>query len=449
MKKINTILLGFLMVMSSISAFAQTASSCRVFISKSISADGSTKLTAFAFPTRTGISYKWSNGATTDNISTTQFGDYCVTITGSNCEAKTCVTLAPPSCGGGYTSTTNASGTTICLTSVVGKSFAWSNGETTKCITVTQAGEYCAVVKGDNCESKVCAKVQTATTTTSSTSCSVQISRTATATGFNLCASSITPGTYKWSTGDTSKCISVTKTGSYCVTITAKVGNCTSRGCTSVTVVPPVDTVKIDTIKIDTIKIDTIKVDTIKKDTTKTTTTTTVSTSCSVQISRTATSTGFNLCASSVTAGTYLWSTGDTSKCISVTKSGRYCVTITALVGNCRSTGCRTVTVVDTLGLQNVIGSSKLSNLSSEVSIESAGPNPVGNDFNVSLSSPTAQKITSKIFDINGKLQSQSEYNVTEGDNNLTFDMSNLNGGIYFINIITADKKEVLKVVKQ
>jgi hypothetical protein len=565
MKNFNKILFGLVLVFSSITAFAQTAPNCRVFISKSV-VNGTTKLSALAFPTRTGISYKWSNGANTDNITTTQFGDYCVTITGNNCETKTCLTLAPPSCGGGYTSTTNASGTTICLTSALGKSYAWSNGETTKCISVTQAGEYCAIVKGDNCESKICAKIQTATTTTSSTSCSVQITKTATATGFSLCANSISAGTYLWSTGDTSKCISVTKSGSYCVTITAKVGNCISRGCSSVTIVPPVDTVKIDTIKIDTIKIDTIKidtikVDTIKKDTTKTTTTTTTSSSCSVQItrtatptgaelcansitagtylwstgdtskcipvtksgsycvtitakvgncvargcravtittptdtvkidtvkidtikldtvkvdtikkdtiktttttttttstgcgvsiSRTATATGFDLCANSTTAGTYLWSTGDTSKCISVTKTGSYCVTITAKVGTCTARGCRSVRIVDTTTINNAVNATlRSSNLSSEVSIENAGPNPVGNEYNVSLSSPVAQKVTSKIFDINGKLQSNAEYDINEGSNNLTFDMSGLSGGIYFINIITATNKEVLKVIKQ
>ena len=107
----------------------------------------------------TKVSYVWSTGATTSSISVSASGTYSVTVTNnygcsSNC-SQTVTIGPPPSC----TITSNSpicTGQTanLCAPQGSGYSYSWSNGATSSCINVTQAGTYSVTVSsGIGCSS--------------------------------------------------------------------------------------------------------------------------------------------------------------------------------------------------------------------------------------------------------------------------------------------------------
>jgi len=104
-----------------------------------------------------GLSYAWSNGATSQSITVTQSGTYSVTVTGSNgCSAVSSNfnvnVLAPPvaqiTASG---NTTICSGDVVTLTATGGNTYLWSNGATTSSITVGSAGNYYVIAQNASC----------------------------------------------------------------------------------------------------------------------------------------------------------------------------------------------------------------------------------------------------------------------------------------------------------
>jgi len=118
--------------------------------SGTLCAGGSITLTATG-----GATYLWSNGATTPSITVTQAGSYSVTATtagGCSATASHNVTALP-----GATATITASGpTSFCaggsvqLTATEGASYLWSNGATTRSITVAAGGNFTVTVTNAN-----------------------------------------------------------------------------------------------------------------------------------------------------------------------------------------------------------------------------------------------------------------------------------------------------------
>ena len=94
------------------------------------------------------ISYLWSNGATTQSISTSQSGNYTVQVTDINgCSSSSSVTSVNvnPTLVANITAsgaTTFCQGGSVLLTANSASSYLWSNGATTQTINVTQAGSY-------------------------------------------------------------------------------------------------------------------------------------------------------------------------------------------------------------------------------------------------------------------------------------------------------------------
>lgn len=99
----------------------------------------------------TGDSYAWSNGATTRSITVSASGNYTCAVTTGTCTTTTApiaVTVNPKptasATAGGPTVLCQPN--TVVLTASAGSSWLWSNGATTRSITVSTSGNYSVVV---------------------------------------------------------------------------------------------------------------------------------------------------------------------------------------------------------------------------------------------------------------------------------------------------------------
>ena len=73
-----------------------------------------------------------------------------------------------------------------------------------------------------------------------------------------------------------------------------------------------------------------------------------------------------------------------------------------------------------------------------QLSIHGIYPNPAEHNINVSLYSNDAQNGTLKIFDATGKLVSENTQTLSQGENILSMDVTNLSNGVYLIQMTTA-----------
>lgn len=272
--------------------------------------DSSITLVAKGKHTNGALKYEWSTGETTESIKVDPnvVGKYCVTITDEDgCMAEDCFEIKGSSgrCAVRISVDRDLQGNFVLTAFPVGRapfSFEWSNGDTTRRISVTDEGEYCVVIKdATGCESKACVEVGKR-----GPDCSVKITPSRkdsngviTLTAHARGADSIK---YEWSTGETTSMISVDTAGTYCVTITDGDG-CTSRDCF------------------------TIRGNSGNK--------------CKAFVKARRDSTGIQLSAHmrGTAPFTYEWNTGDSSQSISADSSGTYCVTVTDAVG-CSDEAC-------------------------------------------------------------------------------------------------------------
>ncbi|HYC91570.1 MAG TPA: PKD domain-containing protein, partial [Thermoanaerobaculia bacterium] len=108
---------------------------------------GSTTLTAAG-----GSSYLWSTGATTPSITVSTAGTYSVQVTQDGCTAtasKSVVQSAAAITADGPT--TFCHGGSVTLTANPAQSYLWSNGATTQSITVTSSGTFTVQETFDGC----------------------------------------------------------------------------------------------------------------------------------------------------------------------------------------------------------------------------------------------------------------------------------------------------------
>lgn len=130
-----------------------------------ITTSGSTTLTAsntsVTLTSSSANAYRWSNGSSNRSITVTSQGSYRVTITSSNgcTAASNAVNVSangctPPTAPSITLSGSNilATGQTVTLTSTTAGGYLWSNGATTRSISVNTAGTYSVrAYSGGNC----------------------------------------------------------------------------------------------------------------------------------------------------------------------------------------------------------------------------------------------------------------------------------------------------------
>ena len=256
-------------------------------------------------------SYNWSNGATTQSITTSQSGNFIVTVTDANgCVGMTSQSVTvnsnpnPTITPNGNTSF--CSGGSVLLNAGLFNAYNWSNGTTTQTATVSTSGI-------------VTVTVTTSHGCTGTASITIFVSAgpspTITANGPTTFCDGGSVGlnagqfaSYMWNTGSTNASITAFGSQPYCVTVTDGIG-CTGTNCIFITVnaLPSASITGNSTI-------------------------------CN----------GGSATLSAATAAFYLWSTGATTQSITSTTSGSYCVTVSNNFG-CTASACHSLTVFSAL----------------------------------------------------------------------------------------------------
>jgi gliding motility-associated-like protein len=265
-----------------------------------------------------GITYLWSNGATTQSINATISGSYTVKVTNaSGCQsaasAATIVTVnalpaTPTITAGGPT--TFCAGGSVTLISSAGISYLWSNGATTASINITTAGSYSVRVKNaSGCQSASSVATIVTVNTLPATPTITAGGPTNFCAGGNVTLTSSAGSTYLWSNGATTANINITTAGSYSVRVT------NANGCQSAPSVATVVTVNA-------------------LPATPTITAGGPITFC----------VGGNVTLTSSAGISYLWSNGATTPSINITTSGIYTVKVTNASG-CQSAASAAIVV--------------------------------------------------------------------------------------------------------
>jgi arylsulfatase A-like enzyme len=187
-----------------------------------------------------GYTHLWSNGATTQNLTSLVAGTYTATITDANgCTAQTTAQVTQPTspltanattqnvaCFGGSTGAI----TTIVTGGTTGYSFTWSNSTNSQNLTSLSAGTYTATITDANA-----CTVQLTQAVTQPLAALTAVSTVTNAIGGSNGTAMVTssggtaPYTFNWSNGQTTPQITNLVAGVYQVTVTD------ANGCTALT----------------------------------------------------------------------------------------------------------------------------------------------------------------------------------------------------------------------
>ncbi len=187
----------------------------------------STTLTASS-----GSTYLWSNGATSQTIQVNSAGSYSVVVTGSTgCSANSSpvnitMTNSANSTVTPSGATTFCQGGNVILSAATGYTYNWSNGSTSRQITVSTSGNYSVVVSSNGACSATSQIIPVTVNANPNASISANGNTTFCQGGsVNLSASG--GSSYTWSSGQTGTGINVNSTGTYSAVATG------SNGCTA------------------------------------------------------------------------------------------------------------------------------------------------------------------------------------------------------------------------
>ncbi|MES2388289.1 MAG: T9SS type A sorting domain-containing protein [Bacteroidota bacterium] len=250
----------------------------------------------------------WSNGELTQSITVTESGNYSVQRLGARCvsyasetfnvlvtpmPAKPVVTVTGP--------VTICEGSNVTLSTSAASGIRWNTGDTTQSITVSAAGKYTVTSTSGACTSPASDTVTIYSSPLPATPTISAIDDLAMCQGGSVRLSSSIAGAYLWSSGQTTRILTVTVPGNYSVrTIN---GTCTSLASMPVTVttapVPPTPTIRTS--------------------------------------GPTSFCTGGSVTLTSSVATGNVWYTGETTQSITVTTSGDYGVFV--VYGTCTSDG--------------------------------------------------------------------------------------------------------------
>lgn len=278
-------------------------------------------------------SYKWSNGETSQTITVKTAGEFSVAVQDAGgCKGnsnKVTVTLSPrpdPQIVGQKSTCVNGNPLQYSVTPIAINSYTWevspegtiASGQGSSSITVnwTSAGSGWVKVteSSTNCST---ANTMAVTISTSLSTTITAIGKTALCEGESVVLDAGNFAKYTWSTGETSRTITVTKAGSYTVDI-EDAGGCKGSSQPIVITVSP--------LPVPTITV----------------------------LGKTTLCEGESVDLIAGVFSSYLWSNGATSKNITVNTAGKYSVTVTNSSG-CVGTSADVVVTVNPLPLIPII----------------------------------------------------------------------------------------------
>ncbi len=435
-------------------------------------------------------SYNWSNGQHTSTITVTAAGQYCVTVTLQNtqdsCKKIACYTVVfPPDslCTATISLVNVDAAHKRLIASGTGAApfiYMWTGpggfASTLKEPIVEVSGNYCVkITNGSGCMATACKQVQFSTVIDSTCKAKIVVKIIST-TVLKLTASSTgtAPFTYLWSTGATGQYIGVSHTGTYCVTVTTATG-CKSSTCVDVEFDNPANTcavsISMQSANINSSKLTANPVGTAPFTYLWSTGATTKdinvyhsrnycvtitgaggctatacrdvfipgdSTSCFLQITKTKLDSHRVKLSVYISGGgpyTYAWSNGSTASSIIAATAGNYCVSATNGFG-CTASSC---VIVNPLIGQNDNESFYAGGTQAALQIAentlTVAPNPTDTELNLRINTLEENNAVISVLNASGVQFLSKNTPLQKGSQALSFDVSTLNAGIYFIQI--------------
>jgi len=239
-----------LSILGAISASTNTVNltdSCSAHIDVQYDSTGGYAILIVSHSGSPNSTIEWFDSSSTDQITVTSSGQYCVTVYNeTQCAVTECVSIdlgAGANCQSYIIKEPLPEGGYMLIAETndphPNTSYVWSNGLADNSIIVNQSGEYCVnVTSSYGCPSHACIYVDIPV---QNDSCAVTVfSYPDTIYGgayVSVDPSGIGPFTYAWSNGSSSNGIDVNTSGEYCVTVTDAQG-CVGIGCKIVEVSP-------------------------------------------------------------------------------------------------------------------------------------------------------------------------------------------------------------------
>ncbi|HYK04470.1 MAG TPA: hypothetical protein VE974_22150 [Thermoanaerobaculia bacterium] len=192
--------------------------------------EGSVTLSAPA-----GLTYVWSNGATSQSITVDASGSFYVDVNNGTCTARSATVVVTEHALPDATITPSGPLTwcgesSVTLTAPAGLTYVWSNGAGSRSITVDASGSFYVDVNNGNCTVRSATVVVTENALPDAT---ITPSGPLTWCGEGSVTLTAPAGlTYSWSNGAISQSITVDASGSFYVDVNN--GNCTLRSATVV-----------------------------------------------------------------------------------------------------------------------------------------------------------------------------------------------------------------------
>ncbi len=367
-------------------------------------------------------SYLWSNGATSQSITVSTTGNYSVTAGSGTCSG-TSAPIAVNAAAGPTTPVISASGslnicpgTSVTLTSTAANGYLWSNGATTRTITVSASGNYTVnAYSGPNCSAQSVVTTVTRLTAPATPVITPGGSTTLSPSNPTLNLASSVANSYLWSTTETQRTIAVTSAGSYSVTTTG------SNGCKA-TSSPTVVTYN----------------------------------SCSPPAVPTITPNGStvlfygqSVTLTSSTANGYLWSTGATTRSITVSTPGVYSLKVYSGANCFTNSLAITVTQYSGTGVPIIYSNKNLADGGNEDATFqfTAFPNPVKDELNLQIINHKDENLSLHLMDLTGRIVLNKDIHSIAGELQTKLDVSNLTKGIYLASVIGKNAKRVLRII--